>query len=74
MSLGIIEKTRKNNRGHKYVDRPTTTDRRQNPKLLDLQVFRDTVENVCNHHIVDDPKEEWEHNRRWSYVSDSWLC
>ena len=70
MSLGIIEKTRKNNRGHKYVDRPTTTDRRQNPKLLDLQVFRDTVENVCNHHIVDDPKEEWEHNRRWSYVSE----
>ena len=69
MALGIIEKTRKSTRGNKFVERPDV-DRRQNPKLLDLQVFRDTVDNVCNHHLVEEPKEEWEHNRRWSYVSE----
>ena len=69
MAQGIIEKTRKKRRGNRHVERPDV-DRRQNPKILDLQVLRDTVKNVCNHHTTEEPKSEWEHNRRWSYVSE----
>ena len=73
MAQGIIEKTRKKRRGNKFVERPDT-DKRQNPKILDLQLLRETVENVCSHHLTDAPKSEWESNRRWSYVSEFHLA
>lgn len=73
MAQGIIEKTRKKRRGNKFVERPDT-DKRQNPKILDLQLLRETVENVCSHHLTDAPKSEWKSNRRWSYVSEFHLA
>jgi len=66
--MGIIEKVRKANRNIHGYQAPAKADKVENGRLLDLNVLKQTVVNVCNHHKTELSDEKISEHRKWEYM------
>lgn len=66
--MGIIEKVRRDKRNITGYQAPAKADKVENGRLLDLNVLKQTVVNVCNHHKTELSDDLIEKNRKWEYM------
>lgn len=67
--MGIIDKVRREKRNIPgYNSQEAKTDKVENGRLLDLNVLKQTVVNVANHHKTDLSEELIESHRKWEYM------
>ena len=66
--MGIIEKVRRDKRNITGYQAPAKADKVENGRLLDLNVLKQTVVNVCNHHKTELEDDLIEKHRKWEYM------
>ena len=67
--MGIIDKVRKEKSRITGYQAPAKADKVENARLLDLNVLKQTVVNVCNHHKTELSDDLIEKYRKWEYVT-----
>tara|TARA_R100000458_G_C8249805_1_gene226997 strand:- start:136 stop:903 length:768 start_codon:yes stop_codon:yes gene_type:complete len=66
--MGIIDKVRKEKSRITGYQAPAKADKVENARLLDLNVLKQTVVNVANHHKTEVEDDVIEANRKWEYM------
>ena len=67
--MGIIDKVRKEKSRVRGYSAPVKADKVENGRLLDLNVLKQTVVNVCNHHKTELSDDLLEKHRKWEYMT-----
>jgi len=67
--MGIIDKVRKEKSRVRGYSAPVKADKVENGRLLDLNVLKQTVVNVGNHHKTELSDDLIEKHRKWEYMT-----